>query len=268
MTGAPRVRLRRPEDRHRPARHDRGQLLFQPPQPRQRLFDCLERVLEHDLLGRMREALARQPAPVRQGPMLAAIEDAAVPQQKRQQLLALAAKVLSSRLARPNQIAHRLVNGIRHPHCGQLAGAQQPGQGHRIAPIGLDPLARLLRDQRRRHDRAVVAELPNVPVQPVTRWTRLIAKMQLVVALRQLPGQALDPRRRTGDVAEEAHLAASPAIGNRHRVLRLRRVESNIGFAILCHGPPSVHEARLGPPEQPSLLYRTIERTAGLSPGS
>jgi hypothetical protein len=61
--------------RPRPARHDRDQLLFQPPQPRQRLFDRLDRVLEHDLLGRMREALARQPAPVRQGPMLAAIED-------------------------------------------------------------------------------------------------------------------------------------------------------------------------------------------------
>jgi uncharacterized protein YcbK (DUF882 family) len=153
--------------------------------------------------------------------MLAALEDAAVPQQKRQQLLALAAQVLGGRLARANQIAHRLVKGIRHPHCGQLAGAQQPGQGHRIAPIGLDPLARLLRDQRRRHDRAVVTQLPDLPVQPVTRRARLIAEMQLVVARRQLPGQALDPRRRTGDIAEEANLAAPPAIGNRHRVLGL-----------------------------------------------
>src|SRR6185312_4453252 len=29
------------------------------------------------------------------------------------------------------------------------------------------------------------------------------------------------------------------------------------GSAILRHGSPSVREARLGPPEQPSLLYRT-----------
>jgi hypothetical protein len=29
-----------------------------------------------------------------------------------------------------------------------------------------------------------------------------------------------------------------------------------------------VPEARLGPPEQPSLLYGTIGRAAGLSPGS
>jgi len=29
-----------------------------------------------------------------------------------------------------------------------------------------------------------------------------------------------------------------------------------------------VHEARHGPPEQPSFLYRTKGRAAGLSPGS
>ena len=46
--------------------------------------------------------------------MLAAVEDAAVAQQKRQQLLALAAKVLGRRLAGANQITYRLVKGIRH----------------------------------------------------------------------------------------------------------------------------------------------------------
>jgi hypothetical protein len=53
-----------------------------------------------------------------------AVEHTAVPKQKRQQLLALAAQVLGCRFAGANQIAHRLMGGIGHPHHGQLAGAQ------------------------------------------------------------------------------------------------------------------------------------------------
>ena len=56
-------------------------------------------------------------------------------------------------------------------------------------------------------------------------------------------------------------------IGDRHHVLVLRRVKLDERFAILLHGPPSVHEARLGPPEQPSYLYCTSGRAAGLSLG-
>jgi hypothetical protein len=37
-------------------------------------------------------------------------------------------------------------------------------------------------------------------------------------------------------------------------VLLLGDIESHENFAILSHGPPSVREARLGPPEQPSFL--------------
>src|SRR5439155_22780903 len=44
------------------------------------------------------------------------------------------------------------------------------------------------------------------------------------------------------------------AMGNRCVWLHLRRLKSIKSFAILPHGPPSVHEARLGQPEQPSLL--------------
>jgi hypothetical protein len=83
--------------RHRPARYDRDKLLLQSPQPRYCFLYRLDCVLEHDLLRRMREALARQPAPVCQGPVLAAVVDAAVLQQKRQQLLALAAQLLGRR---------------------------------------------------------------------------------------------------------------------------------------------------------------------------
>ena len=53
---------------------------------------------------------------------------------------------------------YRLVGGVRHPHRGELAGAVQPGQHRRVAAVGLDPVARPPRDQRRRDHHAVMAE--------------------------------------------------------------------------------------------------------------
>ncbi len=42
----------------------------------------------------------------------------------------------------------RLVPGIWNPHRGQLARPVQLGQAGGIPPVGLDPVARPLRDQR------------------------------------------------------------------------------------------------------------------------
>jgi len=76
--------------------------------------------------------------------MFAAIVDPSVTQQKRQQLLALAAKILRCGRARPDKIADRFVHRVRHPNRRQITGTQQPGQRRGITPIGLDPLARSL----------------------------------------------------------------------------------------------------------------------------
>jgi hypothetical protein len=116
--------------RHRPVRHDRDQLLLKAPQPGQGIRDRIDPVLKDDRLRRVVEFLIGQPASMRHCPVLAAVEDAPVPKQKRQQLLTLATKVLGRRLAAANQIAHRLMGSIGHPYRGQLAGAQQPGQSY------------------------------------------------------------------------------------------------------------------------------------------
>ena len=94
--------------------------------------------------------------------MPAAAVAAAVPQQERQQLLALAAQILHRRLACPHQIADRFVHHVRNPHAGQFAGPMQPRQRHRVAPVCLHPVARPLRDQRRRNHQAIVSELPDL----------------------------------------------------------------------------------------------------------
>jgi len=85
--------------------------------------------------------------------------------------------------------------------------------------------------------------------------------MQRRVMLRRFADQLLDRRRRAVDLAKIPDLTVAPDIGDRHRVLLLRRVKSDEGFAILLHGPPAVHEARLGPPEQPSYLYTKVRAT-------
>ena len=55
-----------------------------------------------------------------------------------------------------HQVAHCLVPGIGNPHRRQFAGAMQPRQAGGVPSIGLDPVARTLRDQRRRHHDALV----------------------------------------------------------------------------------------------------------------
>jgi hypothetical protein len=112
--------------RHRPVRHDLGQLLLQAVQRLRRIRNRVDGLLEDNLLRGMIEALLGQPAPVHQCPMTAAAVNPAMPQWKREQLLALAAQIVGRRLVGPNQIAHRLVKCVRHPHPGQLAGPMPP----------------------------------------------------------------------------------------------------------------------------------------------
>ena len=99
----------------------------------------------------------------------------------------------------------------------------------------------------------MVTQTSNLAVQPVPRRTRFVTEMQLLVAARQLSDHPLDRQRRTVDLAEIPDLTLATDIGDRYRMLLLRRVKPDERFAILLHGPPSVHEARLGPPSNPRI---------------
>ena len=130
---------------------------------------------------------------------------AAQPQQQRRDLLALRLQIHHRGLARPRQIAHRLVPSVRNPDRGELVGAQQPRQAQRIAPVGLHLVARPLRDQRRRHHDAFVAEALDLPVQPVTGRPGLVAERQPLVLAASLRTSfavaaavfSISPRNRT-----------------------------------------------------------------------
>jgi hypothetical protein len=93
-------------------------------------FIVIERVeveLESDLLGRMCEATVQHPFAMPRTPRLA-LEAQVVAQQERLDPDAVSAHVLGRRMACPDQVAQGLVQRVRHPDIGQLAGPQQARQ--------------------------------------------------------------------------------------------------------------------------------------------
>ena len=82
------------------------------------------------------------------------------------------------RRASPDQVPHRLMRRIRHPHRRQLSGTAELRTHQRIPPIRLHPISGLDRDQRRRHHGAVVPETEELPMQTVAARTGLIAEAQ------------------------------------------------------------------------------------------
>ena len=147
---------------------------------------------------------------MRQGPMAAAAVNPAVPQQEGKQLLALAAKIVSRRLAGPHKIAHGLVSGVRRPHARQFAGPMQPRQRDRIPSIRFDPLARPFRNQGRSDDKAVMTESLDLAIKPISRWSGFKANMQPVVSICQSLDRPLDRQRAVLDVAEKPDFSVRP----------------------------------------------------------
>src|SRR5215467_8098626 len=70
---------------------------------------------------------------------------------------------------------------VRHPHCGELARAQQLGEAYRIAPVRLHSIAGLLRNERRGHHQGLVAEALEQSVETISCRSCFIAKRQMTV---------------------------------------------------------------------------------------
>ena len=139
------------------------------------------------------------------------------------------------------------MNHIRNPSRGQLAGARQLGQRHRIPAIGLDPIARALRDQRWRHYDAGMAERDDLPIKPVAGGPGLVTEVQLVVLAGKLRNQLSDRLRRVGDLTQIPHLAGASGFCYRHSVLELRAIERNENFPISVQGEtPRLGRQRTG----------------------
>jgi hypothetical protein len=184
----------------------------------------------------------------------AAAVNPTVTQQERKQLLALSPKIVPRRLTAARKVPDRLMSRVGRPNSRKLTRPMQTRQSDRIPTVGLDPLARSFRDQRRSNHHAVMPERLHLAIEPVSRRPGFEADMQPGVSVSQSFDRPLDRRRIVLDIAHKPDLPGSATLRDRHGVLLLGDIESHENFAILSHGPLSVHEARLGPPDQPSFL--------------
>ena len=165
----------------------------------------------------------------------------------------------SAAASRPaNQIAHRLVNRVRHPHAGQLTGPMQPRlQYHRIAPVVLtrSPYRFGINAGATTPGKSM-PECRDLAIQPVPGRTRLVAEMQLAIAASQLRINRSTAAGRPRYLAEKPHLAAAPTVGNRDHMLGFRHVEGDKRFAILpMVRPPCAGSARPARATLASLLH-------------
>jgi Putative transposase of IS4/5 family (DUF4096) len=98
----------------------------------------------------------------------------------------------------------------------------------------------------------------HLPLQPVAGRPGLVGEGQPPVPLGELADQALDRLGRAVDLAEEAHLALASRRGQRDRDLQLRRVQPDVGLAILPHGSSSMRcgPAPAHPAQSSPVAYR------------
>jgi hypothetical protein len=124
-------------------------------------------------------------------------------QQERQKLLARPHQRHNRVAPGPHQIAHGLVHLVRNPDRRQTARAMLEREHLGIPPVGLDAVAWLASDQRRRRDQAAMAHLRQLAVDPVATAAGLVTELQPTIRPRQPIRQLANLFRRVGDLAAE-----------------------------------------------------------------
>ena len=202
----------------------------------QALFDLVDRaqvVVEDHLVSLLFEAQAAQPQPVALAPgFLAAVPDPAPAQQHLAHPMAAAHQILMGVLARAAQVAHRFVLNRGRMDLRQQPGAEQLSQLARVTTVGLDPIARLARDQRRRDHDAAGAGFHDPALQRVAAGTRLVAEANLPAGRQALDLPHHAPYRR---LVRELPLDGLRLSRHEHRHLdgHLVRVHSHEGDTLL-----------------------------------
>jgi hypothetical protein len=108
---------------------------------------------------------------------------ATVPQQKTLKMLTRARHDLADGAAQPDQVAHGFMIGVGHPDGRQLSSPMKTGEHGRVATIRLHPIARLRRNQRRRHHVASMTKACELAINAIAAWSGFITKH------RGLPGR-------------------------------------------------------------------------------
>ena len=132
---------------------------------------------------------------------------------------------------------------IRNPDRCEFARAVQLGQIDRVAPVGLDPVARLAWDQRRCNHDALVAGCCQLPLDAIAARPGLVAEPQTGPILRELRHQRPQSGWRVGNLAVFTHFSPLARIRRRDRNRILVHIQTNVRDRVF-HDPSPMHEAR------------------------
>ena len=190
-------------------------------------------VEECRLLSRVLEAKRLDPQQVLRRPALHPGRRAeTATQEKLPEAVPRAQLVLLRDLSGPHEIAQGFMRRVRHPHRRQIATPVASSQLLRVASVGLHPVARLDRHQRRCHDVAVHAELAQMPVQAIAVGSCLVADAKSArwpQLLHQPPHRIL----AIGNAPQRPHFTSR--LRYRHR--DLLRVDIQTQVSAILHRP-------------------------------
>jgi hypothetical protein len=80
------------------------------------------------------------------------------------------------RQPRTHQITDRFMSLIWNPYRGQFTSAVQIGQVDRIPPVGLDPIARFARDERRDDNNTSMSSLGQLALDTVAARSSFVTE--------------------------------------------------------------------------------------------
>src|SRR5665213_38251 len=127
--------------------------------------------------------------------------------------------------------------GVRHPDGRQLSGAKKSSEHGGVATICLHSIARLRRNQRRRHHVAAMAEVCKLAMNAITAWSGLITKRQRLARTPKTVAQLADCASIICNLAQVLKRPCAPALRHRDRDPFLVNIQANKSSMF--------HEARL-----------------------
>jgi hypothetical protein len=163
-------------------------------------------------------------------------------QQEARELLTGLTQTADRRQTGAHEIADRLMSLIGNPYGGQFTGPMQLGEVDRIPRVGLDPIPRLVRDQRRSHDDAAMPGQGQLPLNAIAARSGLITEPKLAPSARQFRRQSVQGRRLVRDLAVLAHVVPPGRLGKRNRDRLLVHVKAYICDKSV-QDPSPMHEA-------------------------
>jgi len=141
-------------------------------------------------MSRMIKLLFLQPAKMTSAPSGFTRKNATVAEHERVDLLTMHTQRFDRRGSCANEITHCFMAFVRNPHRCQLTRPKHLGERNRVTTVGLNPIAWLSRNERRRHDRARKPHRNDESMQTIARWACFIAKMRLRMLNRDAFDQA------------------------------------------------------------------------------